>query len=466
MGVHICFFCVFVNQNNMENENFTRRRFITSTAAGAAGAALAGPVPLLGKSARADELAVRGGDPVRSKGWMKWPVWNSDAEEPMLKVLRSGNWWSGSGTKVSEFEKAYSELIGARRAVATASGTTALITALQVMGVDAGDEVIVSPYTFIATYNVVFNQRALPVFADTDQETFTINPLKIEEKINERTVAILPVHILGLPADMNRINAIAGKHQLAVIEDACQAWLAEYEGKMCGTLGDLGCFSFQNSKHIPSGEGGAVVGNDDRLMDLCQAYHNCGRPYGESMASLEGYPIRGSNKRMTELQAVILLSQMGRARSDADQRLENALYLDEHLKEVPGIIPYKLAGGATRSAYHIYPFRYKKEQFDGLSREKFMEALGAEGIPCWGGYGRQYFDGLIEEAISTRAYKRLFSEQRLNRYREELHHLPDNDQLTGEAVWIPQHILLAEKPDMNDIIRAVQKIFEHRKDLL
>jgi dTDP-4-amino-4,6-dideoxygalactose transaminase len=451
---------------DMDQENVSRRKFIASTAAGTAGTLLAGNIPLMGMGTRAGEPAILGGNPVRAEGWPVWPVWDRDAEEPMINVLRSGNWWSGSGTKVSEFEAAYAELIGARRAVATASGTTALITALQVLGVDAGDEVIVSPYTFIATYNVVFNQRALPVFADTDQETFTINPGKIEEKISERTSAILPVHILGMPADMNRINAIAEKHQLAVIEDACQAWLAEYGGRMCGTLGDLGCFSFQNSKHIPSGEGGAVVGDDDRLMDLCQSYHNCGRPYGDSMAGQDGYPIRGSNKRMTQFQAVILLSQMKRARTDADRRLENALYLNEKLAEIPGIIPSRLADGATRSAYHIYPFRYKQESFDGLSRERFLAAMGAEGIPCWGGYGRQYFDGLIEEAISSRGYKRLFSPERLNRYREELHHLPDNDQLTREAVWIPQNVLLAEKSDMDDIVRAVQKVYEARKALL
>ncbi|MGW8314443.1 MAG: DegT/DnrJ/EryC1/StrS family aminotransferase, partial [Bacteroidales bacterium] len=326
----------------MEKENFTRRKFIGSAAAGTAGAFLAGQLPLLGRNLSADKLAIRGGDPVRREGWMHWPVWNPEAEKPMMDVLRSGNWWSGSGNYGSEFERQYAELIGAKRAVATASGTTALITALQVLGVDAGDEVIVSPYTFIATYNVVFNQKALPVFADTNQETFNINPLKIEEKINDRTTAILPVHIHGLPADMNRINDIARRHNMVVIEDACQAWLAEYDGKMCGTLGDLGCFSFQNSKHIPSGEGGAVTGDDDRIMDRCQAFHNCGRPYGESMASLGPNPVRGSNKRMTELQAVILLSQMQRARKDADKRLENALYLDQKLREIPGIIPYKL----------------------------------------------------------------------------------------------------------------------------
>ncbi len=452
----------------MKTSSVSRRKFIASTAAGSVGALVAGPLPVFGRNAgtHASKPALIGGDPVRKEGWMKWPVWNPEAEEPMLAVLRSGNWWSGSGTKVEEFEAAYAELIGARRAVATASGTTALITALQVLGVDAGDEVIVSPYTFIATYNVVFNQKALPVFADTNQETFNINPLKIEERINERTTAILPVHIHGLPADMNRINDIARRHNLVVIEDACQAWLAEYDGKMCGTLGDLGCFSFQNSKHIPSGEGGAVVGDDDGIMDHCQSYHNCGRPYGESMASLGSNPVRGSNKRMTELQAVILLSQMGRARKDADKRLENALYLDEKLREIPGIVPYQLEEGATRSAYHLYPFRYKKEYFDGLTRERFMAALRAEGIPCMAGYGPQYFDGLIEEAISSRGYKRLFSAERLNRYREELHHLPDNDQLAQEAVLFFQSMLLAEKSDMDDIVHAIQKVHVNRKELI
>jgi len=452
----------------MKSQHLSRRKFLASTSAGAAGAMIAPHFPLLGnsKTGEASRLALKGGKAVRTKEWLNWPVWDPDAEKPMLDLLRSGDWYRGDGNKCNEFEEQYARLIGARRVIATASGTTALITALHTMGVDAGDEVIVSPYTFIASYNVVFNQKALPVFADTDLETFNINPHKIEEKINDRTRAILPVHIFGLPADMNRILAIAEKHKLAVIEDACQAWLAEYDGKMCGTLGDLGCFSFQNSKHIPSGEGGAIVGNNDEVMDRCFAYHNCGRPHGESMAGMPDNVIRGSNKRMTEIQAGILLSQMKRARKDADKRLENALYLNTKLREIPGILPYRLADGATRSSYHLYPFRYKKEEFDGLSREKFRAALRAEGIPNYGGYGKQYFDGLIEEAISSRGYKRLFSEQRLKRYREELHHLPDTDQLTGEAVMLFQYMLLAERSDMDDIIHAIQKIYKNRAQLL
>jgi len=451
----------------MKPGNLSRRKFIASTSAGAAGAMLTNAIPAFGNlnSGAASDLAINGGTPVRTESWMDWPVWDTSDEESMLELLRSGNWYRGDGHKCEEFEMKYARLIGARRVLATASGTTALIAALHTLGVDAGDEVIVSPYTFIATYNVVFNQKALPVFADTNQETFTIDPARIEGRITDRTRAILPVHIFGLPADMNRILAIAKKHDLSVIEDACQAWLAEYDGKMCGTLGDLGCFSFQNSKHIPSGEGGAIAGNNDEVMDRCFAYHNCGRPHGATMAGLRNYHIRGSNKRMTEIQAEILLSQMGRARADADKRLENALYLDTKLKEIPGIIPYKLADGATRSAYHFYPFRYKSEYFDGVPREKFMEALNAEGIPSYSGYGKQYFDGLIEDAISSRGYKRLFSAGRLNRYREELRDLPENDQLTGEGVMLFQNMLLAERKDMDDIINAVQKIYENRSQL-
>jgi perosamine synthetase len=450
----------------MKKNKLTRREFISSTSTGAAGVMLSVPLIPASKPGAATSPALTGGSPVRTDPWPEWPVWSKEAEEPMLSLLRSGNWYRGDGDLCKEFEQKYAELIGAKRVIATASGSTALITALHTAGVDAGDEVIVSPYTFIATYNVIFNEKALPVFADTNQETFTIDPFTIEEKINERTTAILPVHIFGLPADMNRILAIAKKHKLPVIEDACQAWLAEYDGRMCGTLGDLGCFSFQNSKHIPSGEGGAIAGADDALMDRCFAYHNCGRPYGSSMATLGENAVRGYNKRMTEIQAGILLSQMKRARQDADKRLENALYLDSRLKEIPGIVPYRLADGATRSAYHFYPFRFKKEYFDGLSREKFRGALRAEGIPTYAGYGKQYFHGLIEEALTSRGYRRLYSDERLKRYREELHHLPENDQLTEEAVMLFQNMLLAEKKDMDDIVNAIRKIYENRDQLL
>ena len=448
----------------MNKNHLTRREFLAAASTGTIVAATSGGIAAYANPGKkAGKLAILGGKPVRTKSWPSWPIWDKSAEKPIISVLRSGKWFRGSGTKVSEFEKKYAELMGAKRCLATASGTTALMVALHVLGVDAGDEVIVSPYTFIATYNVVLLAKALPVFADTDPETFQINPDKIEERITKNTRAILPVHILGLPANMDRINAIAKKHNLVVIEDACQAWLAEWRGKKIGTLGDLGCFSFQNSKHLPAGEGGAVVGNDEEIMDRCQSFHNCGRPYG-SVKKTSGYPIRGSNSRMQEFQAVILMSQMKRLEKDTARRNENAHYLTSRIKDIPGILPHKLYEGVTRAAYHLYPFRYKKEHFNNIPRSKFLSALSAEGIPCSGGYGPQYKDGLIEEALNSTGYKRLYSRERLKRYRRE-NHYPDNDQLCKEAVWFSQTLLLGTKRDMDDIADAILKIYENRDKL-
>lgn len=449
----------------MKKRKFTRRQVIATTSAAAITTLIDLPYKSIARSAQdPKKLAIHGGAPVRTRSWHKWPIWDTSAEKDILKMLRSGRWWRGRGDYVAEFEKNYADLIGTKRCLATASGTTALLISMHVLGVDAGDEVLVSPYTFIATYNSVFLSKALPVFVDTDPETFLIDPGKIEEKINERTTAILPVHIYGFPVDMDSINNIAGKHGLKVIEDACQAWLAEYSNKKAGTLGDLGCFSFQNSKHIPTGEGGAIVGNNDEIMDRCHSFHNCGRSYRSSRGNTPYYT-RGSNRRMQQMQAIMLMSQMKRAKKDADKRLENALYLDSKLKEIPGIITCKLAKGANRSAYHMYPLRYKKEFFNNVPKKKFIEALQAEGIPAGSGYGPQNKYGLVAEALSSRGYKRLYGEARLRRYREE-NHLPGNDRLCEEAVTFYQSILLGSRSDMDDIVSAVTKIYENRDKLI
>jgi perosamine synthetase len=447
----------------MTNRKFTRREAIFTGTAGAA-VAMSNLSFLPFSFENAKKLAVNGGEKVRTANWPAWPVWDQSAETDVISMLRSGKWWRGNGDYVAEFEKKYAELMGTKRCLATASGTTALLVALHVLGVDAGDEVLVSPYTFIATYNVVFMNKALPVFVDTDPETFLINPLKMEERITERTSAILPVHIYGLPVDMDKLNAVAKKHNLKVVEDACQAWLGEYKGKKLGTLGDLGCFSFQNSKNLPTGEGGAVVGNNDEIMDRCHSFHNCGRPFG-SVQRTSDYPIRGSNRRMQQIQAITLISQMNRIEKDADIRLDNAKYLDKKLAEIPGIVPAKLVAENSRSALHFYPFRFISEKFGNVLRSKFIEALRAEGVPCSTGYGQQNKDGLIEEALNSKGYKRLFSEQRLKQWREE-NVLPGNDQLAREAVTFTQNILLGTKSDMDDIINAITKIYENRESLL
>ena len=447
----------------MKNRKISRREAITTTTLGTA-AAISGLSFSAFDVRNTNTLALLGGEKVRKSGWMDWPVWDESAEEDVLKMLRSGRWYRGRGEYVNDFEEKYAQLMGTKRCLATASGTTALLIAHHVLGVDAGDEVIVSPFTFIATYNSIFINKALPVFADSNPETLLIDPTSIEHKITDRTTAILPVHICGLPAPMDEINALAKKHNLKVIEDACQAWLGEYKGKKLGTLGDLGCFSFQNSKNLPTGEGGAIVGNDDKIMDRAYSFHNCGRPFG-TVEATSNYPTRGSNRRMQQIQAIMLLSQMKRILNDAAIRHQNAQYLDKKLNEIPGIYIPKLVAENSKSAYHFYPFRFVSEEFGNVSREKFIKALNAEGIPCFSGYGKQNYDGLIEEALNSRGYKRLFSVNRLKQWREE-NTLPGNDVLTEQVVFIKQSMLLGNQQDMDDIANSIIKIYENRKLLV
>ncbi len=370
----------------MKDNDLTRRQFIAAASAGSLAAVASKTLPAyanIGK--KAGKLAILGGRPVRTKRFPGWPIWDKNTDEELiLSVMRSGVW--SRNKVVAEFEKKYAQLMGAKRCIGTTNGTNALLTSLHCLDIGIGDEVLVPPYTFIATIDVIFLCGALPIMVDTDPETFQINPERIEEKISEHTRAILPVHILGLPANMDKINAIAKKHDLLVVEDACQAWMAEWKGKKCGTLGDLGCFSFQNSKNLPCGEGGAILGDDDRIMDKCYSYHNFGRPYGSVTG--RGNAILGTKCRMAEYQAAILLAQMKRLEEQTQTRNENAKYLTSRIKDIPGIIPHKLYDGVTRAAYHLYPFRYKKEHFNGVSRGKFLSALTAEGIPCSRGYGQ------------------------------------------------------------------------------
>jgi dTDP-4-amino-4,6-dideoxygalactose transaminase len=445
----------------MKPIKFTRRKAIASASVGAVGTLFNWSFPSLAKVKYQDKPAIIGGAKLRTKPWPEWPVWDSAAEKGITDMLRSGRWWRGNGENVIEFEKKYAELMGTERCLATASGTTALMVALQALGVEAGDEVLVSPYTFIATYNVILYAKALPVFVDSDPETFLIDPARIEGRITDRTTAIIPVHIYGLPVDMDSVNAVASKKGLKVVEDACQAWLGEYKGKKVGTLGDAGCFSFQNSKNLPSGEGGAIISHNNELLDRCNSIHNCGRPFG-SVKRSSAYPLNGGNFRMQQIQALILLSQMNRIKKDADIRLTNALYLDKKLAEIPGIIPYKLAPGAERSAYHFYPFRYNKEKFNNIPKETFIRALNADGIPASNGYGPQNKEPMLAQILNSRGYRRLFPESRLKQWHEE-NILPGNDKLCSEAVTFYQSILLGSKSDMDDIVNAITRIYENRE---
>lgn len=437
-----------------------RRDFIAATATAGAGLALLGASQGLASQGTASQAApakpaVLGGTPVRTEGYYPWPVPTAEDEEAVLNVVKSASWYRAES--VARFEEEYAALNNAKYCVATSSGTTALFSSLGALGIGPGDEVIVPPYTFLATISVVLLHHALPVFVDTDRETFLMNPAKLEAAITDRTKAIIPVHIGGSVADLDSILAIAKKHNVPVIEDACQAHLAQWRNRGVGSWGTSGCFSFQLSKNLCSGEGGAIISNDEPMINNCFAFHNCGRGRENSSYDFNYELGRNTNARMTEFQAALLTSRMTSIAERAKTRSDNADYLTSMISKIPGITPARMYEGCTRNAYHIYMFRYQPEAFANLPRQKFLRALIAEGIPCSGGYGPLNKDDFIQNALKTRPYVKVYGKPTIDKWLER-NQCPDNDKLCGEAVWFMQNMLIGPRTDMEQIAEAIGRI--------
>ncbi|MCK4965683.1 DegT/DnrJ/EryC1/StrS family aminotransferase [bacterium] len=452
----------------MKENNLSRRKFLATASAGAIAAIAAGVVPACGNvNKRAGNLAVLGGQPVRTKGW-SWPPTTKAMEESLVSAFNSGKWcrFDGGAKMTSTFEKKYAEMMGMKRCIATGSGTQALHCAMYGIGVEAGDEVLVPPYTFISSVVVITLMNALPVFVDTDPETFQMDPAKIEEKINGNTKAIEPVHICGIAADMNRINAIAKKHNLKVVEDACQGPMGLYDGKLLGTMSDIGCFSFQSSKPIACGEGGAAIGNNDEIMDRTFSFHTLGvEPSSRDLSGRRRLLISAPKYRMNEFEASVLLPQVDELEQRVETRTANANYLTEKLKDLPGIVPQKRYKEQTRASYYLYDFLYKKEHFNNVSRDKFQQALAAEGVPSWVQNPYELNkEPYIEDTLNSAAFKKIYSKARLKRYREE-NDCPVNRQRAKESVGIWHWALAGSKKDVDDIADVFYKIYENRDKL-
>ena len=434
----------------------TRRDFLGSAVGVAAGLAATerGGSKTAPTSPGSTSLAVLGGSPVRTKPFPSWPVIEENDKKGWMQVLMTGKWNRLDGHFAHQFETTWARMLGAKYGLATASGTTALLTSANALGIGPGDEVIVPPYTFVATVNIVLMQHALPIFVDTDPETFQIDARKVEAAITKRTRCIIPVHLGGSAADLDTILDVAKQHDVFVIEDACQAHLAEWRHRKVSTLGNLGCFSFQASKNLNSGEGGAILTNDQGLYEFCLSFHNQGR--GRYNSGF-GYVRNGANFRMTEFQGALLLQQLTRLEAQSQRRTENADYLTKLLKEIPGISPARMYDGCTRNAYHLYMFHYDSAHFAGLPRSRFLKALEAEGVPASGGYTPLNKEPFLKEALGSRAFKAIYTEKELAEY-EERNHCPENDKLCERAVWFTQTMFLGTKDDMDQIAEAIRKI--------
>lgn len=328
-------------------------------------------------------LAINGGTPVRTRPFGGWPVWGAEEEEALLAALRSGTWGSLDGTFVTEFEHAFAAFQGARFGVSCVNGTMALSVALKAIGIGPGDEVLVPPYTFIATASAALMIGAVPVFVDVDRETLLMDSGLIDAAVTPRTRAIIPVHHAGSPADMDGVMAAAGRHGLRVVEDAAQAHGAAWRGRPVGAIGDVGTFSFQSSKTINAGEGGAMVTNDPELDELLWSYRNVGRRRGGEWYE---HVRLGWNLRMTEFQAAVILQQMRRFPAQQEHRTGSAAYLSARLSEIPGIVPLKVPEGVTAHSWYSYHFRWLGAAEGGLPKKAFAAALRAEGVPVFGGY--------------------------------------------------------------------------------
>jgi dTDP-4-amino-4,6-dideoxygalactose transaminase len=293
-----------------------------------------------------------------------------------------------------------------------------------------------------------------------DRESYQLDPDDVEQKITQNTRAIMPVHMMGQPCDMGRIMEIAKKHNLKVIEDAAQAHLAEYKGKKLGTIGDLGCFSFQSSKTIACGEGGAITSNNEELMDKCYTVHNHG-------TSRRGRTeVAGPKYRMNEFEGAVLLGQWDGIEERFKRRNANAAHLTYRLKDVPGIVPQKLYEGTTCGSFYIYAMTYKKEHFNNTDRSKFLKALAAEGVSL----SPYIANGLhkepwVDHILNSKVYKKMYSRRRLQKYREQID-CPICDKVCQELamVWASGP-LLGSKKDMDDIADAIEKVYANRDKL-
>jgi dTDP-4-amino-4,6-dideoxygalactose transaminase len=402
-----------------------------------------------------DKLAINGGTPVRKSPWPKWPVVTDDDVNAVANAVRSGKWSSNLGDEIHQFENEFAAYNNVKHAICVNSGNAALQIALSALGVRAGDEVIVPDYTYIATATAVLMNGAVPVLVDIDPQTYNIDPAAVRRAITPRTKAIIPVHFSGSVCAMDELMQIAQENNLVIVEDAAHSHGGTWRGKALGTIGDMGCFSFQASKNLNSGEGGCIVTNNDDAAQICRAIASNGRvPRGIWYEHF----INGSTFRMTEMQGALLRSQLTRLKKQTELRDKNGRILDKELAKIDGISPMTRDVDQELHPHHLYMFRYDENTF-GLPKSTFVERLNAEGIPATPGYSLPLHK---QPVFSGEKIPELFAAHNAP-HRDAYDYKNTNSPVTekacaSEAVWLTQSVLLAEPEEMRDIVDAIVKV--------
>ncbi|MGA7623007.1 MAG: DegT/DnrJ/EryC1/StrS family aminotransferase [Candidatus Acidiferrales bacterium] len=410
------------------------------------------------------KLAITGGEPLRKTPFTAWPMSTKEEAAALEDVLTSTKWGGQPfpGKHATAFAKKFAQVHTAKYAQCVNTGTVAIQAALKAVGIRPGDEVIVPAYTWEGTVGPVLLINAVPVFVDVDANTYCLDAKLIEKAVTPKTRAILPVHLGMRFADMDEILRIAQKHNLKVIEDCAHAHGGMWKGKGAGSMGDLGAFSFQSSKLITSGEGGAVITNNLEYMELVQSYINAGRA---SLSDQFHHRIIGFNYRLGEFQAAVLGPQLERLPQQAAIRENNMKHFEDRLQGTLGIALLKPDPRITRLAPYGYVFKYFADKVKDTPRAAFVAALQLEGIPC---------DGLFYEPVYKSSLFPVDSADfpALSWGREKpldlrnMYSCPEADRAAyHEAVWFPHQNFLGSTADVDAIADAIHKVLANIEEL-
>ena len=409
------------------------------------------------------KLALLGGKPVRGKkvGWPQWPIHGEEDVKLITDVTRS-NRWSYDGPVEWRFAEAYTKYLGANHGICCANGTVAIQLALECLDIGAYDEVIVPGMTWQATSAACIDVNAVPVLADVEPDTWCLDLDKMEAAITRKTKAVIVVHLYGCMADMTRLMRLCKKHNLYLIEDCAHQHGSFWKRKGVGSMGDVGCFSFQESKVLSSGEGGFNTCKTKEQFERLYSLRNCGRGYKGDMT----HAIQSGNFRITEWQAAILLSGLGRLDRQVKHRDENAIYLNSLLAQIPGVLPMRRRKEVTQQSYFNFAFRLDVSKLGGITNREFVPALNAE-LGTSEAFEPPYDPlskcGLYKPHTKRRHKISADYWKAINPKRFKIPVCTDATEKSGLCV---HHLaLMGPKKDMEDIAAAVAKIVENRREL-
>ena len=410
------------------------------------------------------KLAITGGKPLRKKPLPQWPIATRTEAAALKDVLQSTRWGGQPfpGKHAAAFAAKFARVHTAKYGQCVNTGTVAIQAALKAIGIKPGDEVIVPAYTWEGTIGPVLLVNAIPVFVDVDPDTYCLDARLIERAITAKTKAILPVHLGMRFADMDEILRIAAKHSLKVVEDCAHAHGGMWRGKGAGSMGDVGTFSFQTSKLVTSGEGGAVITNNLEYMELVQSYINAGRA---SLTDKYKKRIIGFNYRLGEFQAAVLGAQLKRLLKEGVIRHKNMKRLEASLKNTDGIDLLKADPRITRLAPYGYVLKYFAEEAKDIPRAAFVAALQLEGVHCDGLFYEPVYKSSLFPVDPTDFPALSWGREKPLDLRS-MYSCPEAEKAAyHEAVWFPHQHFLGTTKDVNDIADAIHKVLENIEEL-